>query len=69
MLRCAAFSDIYFKKIIVSKLVSFVFSALNKKQIYAIIIVVVKITNKLPPETISNMLNKTNASNKSFSIL
>ena len=68
MLRCAAFTNIYFKKIIVSELVCFVFSALNKKQLYAIIIVVVKITNKLPRETISNMLNETNASNKSFSI-
>ena len=47
-----------YKKIIVSKLVCFVFSALNEKPIYAIINVVVKITNILPPETITNVLNQ-----------
>ena len=36
----------------------FVFSALNEKPIYAIINVVVKITNILPPETITNTLNQ-----------
>ena len=36
----------------------FVFSALNEKPIYAIINVVVKITNILPPETITNVLNQ-----------
>ena len=36
----------------------FVFSALNEKLIYAIINVVVKITNILPPETITNVLNQ-----------
>ena len=36
----------------------FVFSALNEKLIYAIIDVVVKITNILPPETITNVLNQ-----------
>ena len=36
----------------------FVFSALNEKLIYAIINVVVKITNILPPETITNTLNQ-----------
>ena len=57
MLRCAAFTFIY-KKIIVSKLVCFFFSALNEKPIYAIINAVVKITNILPPETITNVLNQ-----------
>ena len=46
------------KQIIVSKLLCFVFSALNEKPIYAIINVVVKITNILPPETITNVLNQ-----------
>ena len=36
----------------------FVFSALNEKPIYAIINVVVKITNILPPETITNVLHQ-----------
>ena len=36
----------------------FVFSALNEKPIYVIINVVVKITNILPPETITNVLNQ-----------
>ena len=36
----------------------FVFSALNEKPIYAIINVVVKITNILPPEAITNVLNQ-----------
>ena len=36
----------------------FVFSVLNEKSIYAIINVVVKITNLLPPETITNVLNQ-----------
>ena len=36
----------------------FVFSALNEKPIYAIINVVVKITNILPPETITNVLDQ-----------
>ena len=36
----------------------FVFRALNEKLIYAIINVVVKITNILPPETITNVLNQ-----------
>ena len=57
MLRCAAFTDIYLQKNIVSKLVCFVFSALNEKSIYAIINVV-KIANILPPETITNVLNQ-----------
>ena len=35
-----------------------VFSALNEKPIYAIINVVVIITNILPPETITNTLNQ-----------
>ena len=47
-----------YKKIIVSKLACFVFSALHEKLIYAIINVVVKITNILPPETITNVLNQ-----------
>ena len=47
-----------YKKIIVSKLVCFVFSALNEKPIYAIINVAVKITNILPPQTITNVLNQ-----------
>ena len=47
-----------YKKIIVSKLVCFVFSALNEKPIYAIINVVVKITNIVPLETIINVLNQ-----------
>ena len=47
-----------YKKIIVSKLACFVFSALHEKLIYAIINVVVKITNILPPETITNTLNQ-----------
>ena len=47
-----------YKKIIVSKLVCFVFSALIEKPIYAIINVVVKITNILPPETITSVLNQ-----------
>ena len=58
MLRCAAFTDIYLQKLIVSKIVCSVFSALNEKPIYAIINVVVKITNILPPETITNVLNE-----------
>ena len=41
-------------KIIVSKLVCFVYSALNEKPIYATINVVVKITNIAPLETITN---------------
>ena len=36
----------------------FVFSALNEKPIYVIINVVAKITNILPPETITNVLNQ-----------
>ena len=36
----------------------FVFSALIEKPIYAIINVVVKITNILPPETITSVLNQ-----------
>ena len=36
----------------------FVFSALNEKPIYAIINVVVKITNIVPLETIINVLNQ-----------
>ena len=36
----------------------FVFIALNEKPIYAIVNVVVKITNILPPETITNVLNQ-----------
>ena len=47
-----------YKKIIVFKLVCFVFSVLNEKSIYAIINVVVKITKLLPPETITNVLNQ-----------
>ena len=47
-----------YKKVIVSKLVCFVFSALIEKPIYAIINVVVKITNILPPETITSVLNQ-----------
>ena len=47
-----------YKKIIISKLVCFVFSASNEKPIYAIINVVVKIANILPPETITNVLNQ-----------
>ena len=47
-----------YKKIIVSKLVCFVFSALNEKPIYAIINVVVKITNIVPLEIIINVLNQ-----------
>ena len=43
---------------IVSKLVCFAFSALNEKPIYAIINVVVKITNILPPETTTNVLHQ-----------
>ena len=58
MLRCAAFTDIYLQKIIVSKPVCFVFSALNEKPIYAIANVVVKITNIVPLETIINVLNQ-----------
>ena len=58
MLRCVAFTDIYLQKIIVSQLVYFVLSAQNEKPIYGIINVVVKITNILPPETITNVLNQ-----------
>ena len=47
-----------YKKIIFSKLVCFIFSALNEKPVYAIINVVVKITNILLPETITNALNQ-----------
>ena len=47
-----------YKKIIVSKLVCFDFSALNEKSIYAIINAAVKITTILPPETITNVLNQ-----------
>ena len=47
-----------YKKIIISKLVCFVFSASNEKPIYAIINVAVKIANILPPETITNVLNQ-----------
>ena len=47
-----------YKKNIVSKLVYFVFSALNEKPFYAIVTVVVKTTNILPPETITNVLNQ-----------
>ena len=47
-----------YKEIVLSKLVCFVFSALNEKPIYAIINVVVKITNILPPETITNVLHQ-----------
>ena len=36
----------------------FVFNALNEKLIFAIINVVVKITNILPPEIITNILNQ-----------
>ena len=36
----------------------FIFSALNEKPVYAIINVVVKITNILLPETITNALNQ-----------
>ena len=36
----------------------FVFSALNEKPFYAIVTVVVKTTNILPPETITNVLNQ-----------
>ena len=36
----------------------FVFSALNKKPIYPITNVAVKITSILPPETITNVLNQ-----------
>ena len=36
----------------------FVFSAFNEKPIYVIINAVVKITNILPPETITNVLNQ-----------
>ena len=46
------------KKIMVSKLVCFVFSALNKKPIYPTTNVAVKITSILPPETITNVLNQ-----------
>ena len=42
----------------VSKLVCFVFSALNKKPIYPATNVAVKITSILPPETITNVLNQ-----------
>ena len=58
MLRCAAFTDIYLQKIIVSKLVCFVVSASNEKPIYAIINVVVKITNIVLLETIINVLDQ-----------
>ena len=47
-----------YKKIIISKLVCFDFSALNEKSIYAIINAAVKITTILPPETITNVLNQ-----------
>ena len=47
-----------YKKTIILKHVCFVFSALNEKPIYAIINVVVIITNILPPETITNTLNQ-----------
>ena len=47
-----------YKKVIVSKLVCFAFSALNEKSIDAITNVVVKIANILPPETITNVLNQ-----------
>ena len=47
-----------YKKIIVSKRVCFVFSALKEKPIYAIVNVVVKITDILPPETITNVLSQ-----------
>ena len=47
-----------YKKIIVCKLVCFIFSALNEKPIYVIINVVMKITNVLTPETITNVLNQ-----------
>ena len=47
-----------YKKIIISKLVCFVFRASNEKPIYAIINVAVKIANILPPETITNVLNQ-----------
>ena len=57
MLWCAAVTDICLQKNIVSKLVCFVFCALNEKSIYAIINVV-KIENILPPETITNVLNQ-----------
>ena len=57
MLWCAAVTDICLQKNKVSKLVCFVFSALNEKSIYAIINVV-KIENILPPETITNVLNQ-----------
>ena len=46
------------KKIIVSKLVCFAFSALNEKSMYAIINVIVKITDILLPEPITNVLNQ-----------
>ena len=36
----------------------FVVNALNEKPIYAIINVVVRITNMLPPEAITNVLNQ-----------
>ena len=58
MLRCAAFPDIYLQKKYSSGRVCFVFSSLNEKSIYAITNVVVKITNILPPETITNVLNQ-----------
>ena len=57
MLQCAAFADIYLQKIIVSKFLCLVFSALNEKAIYAIINVAVKIINMLLPETITNVPN------------
>ena len=47
-----------YKKIIVSKLVCFAFSALNEKPIYPIIHVAVKITNILRPKTITNVVNQ-----------
>ena len=55
---CKAALIFIYKKIIDSKLVCFVFSALNEKPIYAIMNVVVKITNILPPEAITNVLNQ-----------
>ena len=50
-----------YQRIIVSKLVRacfLFFSALNEKLIYGIINVVVKFTNILPLETITNVLNQ-----------
>ena len=58
MLRCAAFTSVYLQKNYSSGRVCFVFSGLNEKPIYAITNITVKITNILPPETVTNVLNQ-----------